>query len=75
MNSLIESDQLPSINMDTHVKPFIELNSVSVRYRVPQERFGTFKEFIIRRIQRKVNYRDFWALNDVNLTNLKGQKS
>jgi ABC-type polysaccharide/polyol phosphate transport system ATPase subunit len=45
----------------------IELESVSVRYRVPEERFGTFKEYIIRRIQGKVKDRDFWALHDVDL--------
>jgi ABC-2 type transport system ATP-binding protein len=51
----------------------IVLDSVSVRYRVPQERFGTFKEYIIRRIQGKVKHRDFWALNDVNLKVRRGE--
>jgi len=51
----------------------IELESVSVRYRVPEERFGTFKEYIIRRIQGKVKDRDFWALHDVDLQVFKGE--
>jgi ABC-2 type transport system ATP-binding protein len=51
----------------------IDLDGVSVRYRVPEERFGTFKEYIIRRIQGKVNHRDFWALNDVNLKIMEGE--
>jgi ABC-type polysaccharide/polyol phosphate transport system ATPase subunit len=51
----------------------IVLDAVSVRYRVPQERYGTFKEYIIRRIQGKVNHRDFWALNNVDLKVRKGE--
>jgi len=51
----------------------IGLDAVSVRYRVPEERFGTIKEYIIRRIQGKVNHRDFWALHEVNLQVLKGE--
>jgi ABC-type polysaccharide/polyol phosphate transport system ATPase subunit len=51
----------------------VELDSVSVRYRVPEERFGTFKEYIIRRIQGKVKHRDFWALHDINLKVHEGE--
>lgn len=51
----------------------IRLDSVSVRYRVPEERFGTFKEYIIRRIQGKVKDRDFWALHDVDLVVNEGE--
>jgi ABC-2 type transport system ATP-binding protein len=51
----------------------INLDSVSVRYRVPEERFGTFKEYIIRRLQGRVNHRDFWALHDVDLKVVKGE--
>lgn len=55
------------------IDPVIQLKSVSVRYRVPKERFGTFKEYIIRRIQGKVNYHDFWAINDINLSIREGE--
>ena len=53
--------------------PMIQLENVSVRYRVPTERIGTFKEFAIRLIQRKVNFRYFWALDGINLTVKKGE--
>jgi lipopolysaccharide transport system ATP-binding protein len=51
----------------------IRLENVSVRYRVPQERIGTFKEYMIRWLQRKVQYRSFWALRDVDLSVQKGE--
>jgi ABC-type polysaccharide/polyol phosphate transport system ATPase subunit len=57
----------PEENKTSFNSAVIELESVSVRYRVPEERFGTFKEYIIRRIQGKVKDRDFWALHDVDL--------
>jgi ABC-type polysaccharide/polyol phosphate transport system ATPase subunit len=51
----------------------IDLDSISVRYRVPQERFGTFKEYLIRRFQGRVNHKDFWALKDVSLRIKRGE--
>ncbi len=68
---IVFEDQLQNITNDN--KAVIRLDAVSVRYRVPEERFGTFKEYIIRRIQGKVNHRDFWALHDVSLEVMKGE--
>jgi ABC-type polysaccharide/polyol phosphate transport system ATPase subunit len=53
--------------------PVIDLDSISVRYRVPIERFGTFKEYLIRRFQGRVNHKDFWALKDVSLRIKRGE--
>ena len=51
----------------------VRLQGVSVRYRIPSERINTFKEYIIRRIQGKVNHNEFWALNHINLTVTQGE--
>jgi ABC-2 type transport system ATP-binding protein/lipopolysaccharide transport system ATP-binding protein len=51
----------------------IRLEDVSVRYRVPSERIGTFKEYVIRLLKRQVQMRTFWALNDVNLDVYRGE--
>ena len=51
----------PSISMDPS-QEVIRLEDVSVKYRVPHERIVTFKEYMIRRIQRKVQYETFLAL-------------
>lgn len=53
--------------------PMIILDDVAVKYRVPTERIGSFKEFAIRTLQRRVSYRNFWALNDINLEISKGE--
>lgn len=73
MNSPTVSEQMMVEPSETRQKIAIQLDSVSVRYRVPEERFGTFKEFLIRRIQGKVNHRDFWALRDFSLQVYKGE--
>ena len=51
----------------------ISLEDVSVRYRVPQERIGTFKEYMIRRLQGKVKHHSFWALKEVSFEVLGGE--
>ncbi len=51
----------------------VRLENVSVRYRVPSERIGTFKEYIIRRLQRKIRHQSFLALKDVYLSVRKGE--
>ena len=55
------------------MQPMIILDNVAVKYRVPTERIGTFKEFAIRTLQRRGSYKSFWALNDVNLEIQKGE--
>ncbi len=51
----------------------IELSNVSVKYRVPQEQIGTFKEYFIRLLEGKVKQRTFNALNQVSLTVKRGE--
>jgi len=45
----------------------IMLDNVSVSYRLPSERIGTFKEYAIRKLQRKIKIQKFWALTDVSM--------
>lgn len=51
----------------------IQLENVSVSYRLPSERIGTFKEYAIRTLQRKIKIENFWALTDISLTVKKGE--
>ena len=45
----------------------IRLDSVSVRYRAPNERISTFKEYAIRWLQGRIKHEFFMALNNVDL--------
>ena len=51
----------------------IRLENASVRYRVPSEHIGTFKEYVIRSIQGKVKRKTFLALNDVSFGVRRGE--
>ncbi len=51
----------------------IQLDQVSVRYRVPRERIVSFKEYAIRTLQRRVSHDEFWALRDVSLEVRRGE--
>lgn len=45
----------------------IVLEDVAVRYRAPEDRAGTLKEYAIRSIQRRVRFKEFFALDGINL--------
>lgn len=51
----------------------VALEGVSVRYRAPNERVRTFKEYVIRRIQGRIKHANFWALRDVSFTVRRGE--
>ena len=46
--------------------PAVQVEDVSLRYRVAQEKVGSIKEYVIRRIKRNLVFSDFWALRDVS---------
>lgn len=50
----------------------INLDRISVRYRIPIHRVGSFKEYMIRSIQGKIKYQDFWAIKNVSMEISKG---
>lgn len=54
-------------------EPDVVLENVGVRYRAPSERIRSIKEYTIRWLQRKIQHRDFWALQDVNLEVYPGE--
>ena len=51
----------------------ISLDNVSVRYRLPEERIGTLKEYAIRLVQKRVRYKSFWALHGVTIHVNRGE--
>jgi len=59
--------------LDNNEESVIQLDNVSVRYRLPEERIGTLKEYAIRLLQKKVRYNSFLALSDVTIAVKKGE--
>ncbi len=51
----------------------IDLQDVSVCFRLPIERVSTVKEYAIRWLQRKLEYRDLWALRRVTFSVGRGE--
>ena len=49
------------------MNPVIVLENICVRYRAPEQVIRTFKEYAIQLIKRNVRFKDFMALNHVNL--------
>ena len=70
---LTVSEQKVKPDQNVSLQPYIQLENVSVSYRLPTERIGTFKEYAIRTLQRRVKIQNFWALTDVNLQVNKGE--
>lgn len=68
-----DSKSTPNLMEDASREQVIRLDGVSVRYRVPHERYATLKEHAIRTLQRRMRYDDFWALRDVNLQIRRGE--
>ena len=73
MNSLIGRELRVSPAPLVVTEPAVVLENVSVRYRAPEERLATFKEYAIRRLQRSVHYTDFYALEGVSMQVGKGE--
>ncbi len=55
------------------MEPIILLEDVWLRYRVPEERIRSIKEYAIRRLKGNLAMQQFWALRGVNLEVAKGE--
>lgn len=51
----------------------IRLQQVSVQYRTPHEKIGTFKEYVIQLLRGRIRYNVFWALHDIDLSINRGE--
>ena len=54
-------------------RPVVELENVSVRYRLPHERIPSLKEYAIRSLSKRIEFHEFWALRHLNLKVLRGE--
>jgi len=61
------------MRMDISEDRVILLQNVTVKYRAPEVRIRTFKEYMIRMLQRKVRFKEFLALDQINIDVQKGE--
>jgi ABC-2 type transport system ATP-binding protein/lipopolysaccharide transport system ATP-binding protein len=75
MNLPTVSETVSNLALDEMLRSedVVHLENVSVRYRVPTDRIGTFKEYMIRTLKRQVQMRTFWAVNDISLNVRRGE--
>jgi ABC-2 type transport system ATP-binding protein len=55
-------------------KVVINVDHVGVRFQLSSEKVDNLKEFVIKKINHKINYKTFWALKDVSFTVEKGER-
>jgi ABC-type polysaccharide/polyol phosphate transport system ATPase subunit len=60
--------------VDAVPTPAVEIEALSVRYRVPFEVIVSLKEYAIRKVQRRIQENELLALDDVNLTVQRGER-
>jgi ABC-2 type transport system ATP-binding protein len=51
----------------------IKLTDVSLKFKLQKERTSSLKEFILRTIKRNIEFKDFFALKNINLEIKKGE--
>ena len=79
MNLHTVSEKIPDTALSVSAFPIgaevesVLLEHVGVRYRAPDERIPSIKEYLIRWVKRKIKHRDFWALQDVSLSVVRGE--
>ena len=52
----------------------IVVENLGVRFRIQEQKVDSLKGYFVRLVKRKLNYKEFWALKDVNLSIRKGDR-
>ncbi len=60
-------------DFDTDNDILIDVDNVSMRFKLPSEKVDNLKEAFIKRITRKLKFKEFWVLKDINLQLRRGE--
>lgn len=52
----------------------INVSNVSVKFRMNDDKVDNLKEFVIRKITRRIGYKEFWALKNISFTVENGDR-
>jgi ABC-2 type transport system ATP-binding protein len=61
------------IDLEPKTETAILLDNVSLSYRLPTEAIRTFKEYVIRLVQGRIQHKSFWALKNISLEVNRGE--
>lgn len=53
--------------------PLVQVQNLSMRFRMPAEKVDNVKEFVIKFLTRKLRYRDFWVLKNISFRVDRGE--
>ena len=51
---------------ERNVDTLVEVNDVSMRFRMPTQKIDNVKEFFIKLVKRQLKYKDFWVLKHIS---------
>ena len=54
-------------------EPIVEVNDVSMMFRLYRENVDSLKEFLIKKMKRQIAYDEFWALKNISFQVGKGE--
>lgn len=70
-NDMEQLRQQPS--KKNEMSPIISIQDVSMRFKVSTQNVSGIKEYIIRKLKREINYRQFNALSNISFNVYKGE--
>lgn len=53
----------------------IDVNDVSIMFRLYRENVDSLKEFVVKKIKRQIAYDEFWALQNIDFHVGRGRSS
>jgi len=71
MDELIQTSPNTSVP-DTDL-PLVEIQDVSMRFRMPSEKIDNVKEFVIKFLKRQLRYQDLWVLKNISFNVQRGE--
>lgn len=59
-------------NYDNYDNYIVEVDNVSMNFRLPKEKIGSLKEYIVKYFNRSIQYNDFYALKNISFKIKRG---
>lgn len=64
---------MKSFGGNTMTEYIVEINNVSMMFKLSSEKVDTIKEYFIRLLKRQLSFQEFWALKNISLNIRRGE--